>query len=96
MDDDVTHEMSFRELPECTKECICELAARRELGASAEPRARLHRATEIMAERERINAVYTIHGVEFVDYDERLYQALVASGASNGRVEVDDEKLGPL
>jgi hypothetical protein len=51
-----------------------------------------------MAERERANHVYmyTIYGVEFVDYDELLYDALVASGASNGRVEVDDVKLGPL
>ena len=33
---------------------------------------------------------------EFVEYDEKLYRALVASGASNGRVEVDDAELGPL
>ena len=49
-----------------------------------------------MAIRSRENHIYTMHGVEFVDYDEKLYQALVASGASNGRVEVDDVKLGPL
>lgn len=42
------------------------------------------------------NKFYTLYGVEFVDYDEKLYRALVASGASNGRVDIDDVKLGPL
>ena len=50
----------------------------------------------IMAERLQANEFYTLYGVEFVDYDEKLYRALVASGASNGRVDIDDVKLGPL
>lgn len=96
VDDDVTYQQSFRELPECTKECICELAARRELKGGTDPRQLQRRAAGIMAREESANTVYTMCGVEFVEYDERLYDALVASGASNGRVEIDDVKLGPL
>ena len=49
-----------------------------------------------MPQREEENEVFTMCSVEFVEYDEKLYQALVAAGASNGRVEVDDALLGPL
>jgi hypothetical protein len=48
IDDDVTHEMPFTQLPECTKECVCELSAmlsaRRELGSGSDLRARQRRA----------------------------------------------------
>ena len=97
VDDDVTYEQSFKELPSCTQECICEIAARREVGNRESAHAqRDRRALEIMAERLQANHVYTMHGVEFVDYDEKLYGALVDYGANNGRVEVDDVTLGPL
>lgn len=97
VDNEITYQQTFNELPPCTQECICELAARREIGGSEAAQAqRERRARDIMAEKARENLVYTMHGVEFVDYDEKLYRALVASGASNGRVEVNDVKLGPL
>ena len=94
VDHDFTYEQSFKEMPECTKECMCELEAWRELGKGSSQVER--RANEIMSQREEENEVFTMCSVEFVEYDEKLYQALVASGASNGRVEVDDAKLGPL
>ena len=97
VDDELTYEQCFKELPSCTQECICELQARREIGRGEAVRAQRERRThDIMAERLQANEVYTMHGVEFVDYDEKLYRELVTSGASNGRVEVDDVKLGPL
>ena len=34
--------------------------------------------------------------VEFVDYDEKLYEKLVSLGADNGCVSLDESKLGPL
>jgi len=96
-DDELTSHLYFKSLPPCTQECICELDARRELGGGDAARAqRERRASEIMAERLQANEFYTLYGVEFVDYDEKLYMALVASGASNGRVDIDDVKLGPL
>ena len=97
VDDELTYEQCFKELPSCTQECICELQARREIGRGEAVRAQRERRThDIMAERLQANEVYTMHGDEFVDYDEKLYRELVTSGASNGRVEVDDVKLGPL
>ena len=57
---------------------------------------RASRANEIMSRLEEEDEVFTMCSVEFVEYDEKLYRALVASGASNGRVELDDAKLGPL
>ena len=96
-DDGCTYQLAFKELPPCTQECICELAARREVGSrDIDATRRKRRAEEIMSERERENHVYTIYGVEYVDYDEKLYQALVDFGADNGRVDIDDAKLGPL
>ena len=96
-DDEVTFHLYFKNLPSCTQECICELDARREIGSGEAVRAqRERRASEIMAERLQATEFYTLYGVEFVDYDEKLYRALVASGASNGRVDIDDVKLGPL
>jgi len=94
VDHDLTYEQSFKEMPECTKECICELEARRELGSGSSQLER--RANEIMSQQEEKDEVFTMCSVEFVEYDEKLYRALIASGASNGRVEVDDAKLGPL
>ena len=94
VDYDLTYEQSFKEMPECTKQCMCELEARHELGRGSSQLER--RANEIMSQREEENEVFTMCSVEFVEYDEKLYQALVASSASNGRVEVDDAKLGPL
>jgi len=34
--------------------------------------------------------------VEFVDYDEKLYEKLVSLGADNGCVSLDESELGPL
>jgi hypothetical protein len=34
--------------------------------------------------------------VEFVDYDEKLYEALVKFGAANGEVATDELQLGPM
>ena len=94
VDHDLTYQQSFNEMPECTKACFCELQARRELGSGSSQLER--RANEIMSQREEKNEAFTMCSVEFVEYDEKLYRALVASGASNGRVEVDDAELGPL
>ena len=96
VDHDLVYLQSFKEMPECTKECICELQARRELGRGSSQLDIGRRANEIMPQREEENEVFTMCSVEFVEYDEKLYQALVAAGANNGRVEVDDALLGPL
>jgi len=113
VDHDFTYEESFKQMPACTKECICELEARRELRGgggdgeggggsdglgegSGQLERRASRANEIMSRLEEEDEVFTMCSVEFVEYDEKLYRALVASGASNGRVELDDAKLGPL
>ena len=93
--DDVTYEQSFKQLPECTKQCICDDKAKKEL-SGADKSVLARRASEILSQREEEDKVYTMCSVEFVEYDEKLYQALVKSDASNGRVEVDDPKLGPL
>ena len=37
-----------------------------------------------------------IRPVEFVEYDEELYEKLVAIGADNGCVSLDERELGPL
>jgi hypothetical protein len=37
-----------------------------------------------------------IRPVEFVDYDETLYEKLVEIGANNGIVSLDERELGPL
>ena len=96
VDHDLVYLQSFKELPECTKELICDLQAKRELGRGSSQLDIDHRAKEIMPQREEDNEVFTMCSVEFVEYDEKLYQALIAAGANNGRVEVDDALLGPL
>ena len=99
VDYDLTYEQSFKEMPDCTKQSMCKLQAERELGKGSTVEHKLEvarRANEIMPQREEENEVFTMCSVEFVEYDEKLYRALVASGASNGRIEVDDAKLGPL
>ena len=37
-----------------------------------------------------------IRPVEFVDYDETLYEKLVEIGTNNGIVSLDERELGPL
>jgi hypothetical protein len=45
---------------------------------------------------QEINHEIEIVPVEFIEYDEDLYQALVKGGCSNGQVSIDYDQLGPV
>ena len=96
-DDHPLSEISFKKLPPCTQDEYVKLHMRRE----AKKKRKVGTFEEEMARILEENKTFTMHGYEFVDYDEKLYAELVRVGADNGWVETvtdrsDPTKLSPL